>query len=91
MMLGSAEQPDLIVLRQVISVFLFAFKIYFFYFLVLGPASSKTQQLLDFLVAKPKRYWVIFLTRPKAILVLVGPPDLRHLIYYLYFLYFFTF
>jgi hypothetical protein len=92
MALGPTKQPDPTTLDQAMNVFVFAFKIYFlilFYFLVLGPVSSRTQQLLDFLIAKLKGYWVIFLTTPKAILVLVGPPDPTHLIYCLYLLYFF--
>ena len=92
MALSPTEQPDPITLGQAMNVFIFVFKMYFlilFYFLVLGPVSSRTQQFLDFLIVKPKGYWVIFLTTSKAILVLVGLPDPTHLIYYLYLLYFF--
>ena len=92
MALSPTEQPDPITLGQAMNVFIFVFKMYFlilFYFLVLGPVSSRTQQFLDFLIVRPKGYWVIFLTTFKAILVLVGLPDPTHLIYCLYLLYFF--
>lgn len=63
MVLSPTEQPDPITLGQAMNVFIFVFKMYFlilFYFLVLGPVSSRTQQFLDFLIVKPKGYWVNF-------------------------------
>jgi Fe2+ transport system protein B len=90
MALSPTEQPDPITLGQAMNVFIFVFKMYFlilFYFLVLGPVSSRTQQFLDFLIVRPKGYWVIFLTTSKAILVLVGLPDPTHLILFIPFIF----